>query len=340
MPSRTLRTFCLAIPFLAALSGVPAQASAQSVSPSEERSAADADGKQEAARRFEHGISLYEEGDYALALAEFERVYELVPDYRVLYNIGQMNMQLGRYARALRTLREYVSRGGDELPPDRRVAVQADLRLLETRTATLELDAQPVGAEIWIDGALVGRSPLADAVIVDVGQRTVEVRFRGHVSRTQLVTLAGGDRREVKVALQPERSAAAPQSLPAKPREPLRAPPTATSSGTSPWIWAGWTTTGLLAASSAVSAALGASALSDLKDLRESRTAGRADLDAAGDRVAQRFLIADVLGAAALVAGGTTLYFHLSDPKSTKPAEGTKVGINVLPTSMSIRIEH
>ena len=68
--------------------------------------------KREAARRFEHAIKLYEDADYTLALAEFERVYELMPDYRVLYNIGQVSIQLGRYARAFRTLKEYVSRGG------------------------------------------------------------------------------------------------------------------------------------------------------------------------------------------------------------------------------------
>lgn len=333
----------LAIPLLAALS-MPALASAQSAAPPEERPPANAEQKQEAARRFEHGIKLYEEGDYALALAEFERVYELVPDYRVLYNIGQMNMQLGRYARALRILREYVSRGGDELPPDRRGAVQADLRLLETRTATLDLDVQPAGAEIWLDGVLVGRSPLAEPLVVDVGQRTVQVRVRGYVARTQTVTLAGGDRREVSVVLQEERATTAAQPQPkARPEPPPSAPPRAAtaSSGTSRWVWAGWTATGLLAASSAVSAALGASALSDLKELRESRTAQRSDLDAAGGRARERFLVADVLAATAVATGATTLYFHLSGPRSATPAEPrTKLGVNLLPTGISVRLEH
>src|SRR5690242_6272314 len=97
----------------------------------------DASAKQEAARRFEHAIKLYEEADYTLALAEFERVYELVPDYRVLYNIGQVSVQLGRYARAFRTLKEYVARGGTELAPDRAAAVQADLAQLAGKIARI-----------------------------------------------------------------------------------------------------------------------------------------------------------------------------------------------------------
>ncbi len=342
MPSRTLRSLCLAAPLFAVLSGAPAPVAAQTPSPSEAGASPATDSaKQEAARRFQHGISLYEEGDYALALAEFERVYELVPDYRVLYNIGQMNMQLARYARALRTLREYVSRGGDELPPDRRVAVQADLRLLESRTATLDLDVQPAGAEIWLDGVLVGRSPLAEALVVDVGQRTVQVRVRGYVARTQAVTLAGGDRREVSVVLQEEHAAPTPVSPPTNVAPPPPPAPRATPPSKSPWVWAGWSATGLLAASSAVTAVLGASASSDLKDLRDSRTAQRSDLDAAGARARQRFLVADVLAVAALATGGTTLYFHLSDSRSSKPREPSpKLGINVLPTGVALRLEN
>src|SRR5688572_13742481 len=129
-------TFVLCLGLLLGLLVVPLSARAQSAAetaPTSTTKAPDANTKKEAARRFEHAIKLYEDGDYVLALAEFERVYELVPHYRVLYNIGQVSMQLGRYARALRTLREYVSRGGAELPAERRSAVQADLASLEAR---------------------------------------------------------------------------------------------------------------------------------------------------------------------------------------------------------------
>src|SRR5688572_14005202 len=37
---------------------------------------------EEARRRFDRGVRLYAEGDYPLALIEFERAYELVSNYR------------------------------------------------------------------------------------------------------------------------------------------------------------------------------------------------------------------------------------------------------------------
>lgn len=302
----------------------------------------DAAAKQEAARRFETAIGLYEDSDYQLALAEFERVYELVPDYRVLYNIGQVSMQLGRYARALRTLREYMSRGGDAIPNDRRSSVRSDIELLETRTATLMLDIQPDGAEVWVDGVLVGQAPLAQPLVVDVGERTVQVRLAGYVGRTQAITLAGSDRRDVVLKLDPEPTTAAATPTPNATGAGMLKPTPPPVSKPRTLLWVGWGTTATLAAGSAVAAVLGASSASNLKDLRESRTATRDALDSEMDRAKTRFLVADVLGVAALAAGATTLYFHLSGSKARERPAGDQasLGLGVLPNGVVLRLEH
>jgi tetratricopeptide (TPR) repeat protein len=333
---RSIAVFCLGLllaPFTARAQSAPASATA----------APDANAKKEAARRFEHAIKLYEEGDYVLALAEFERVYELVPDYRVLYNIGQVSMQLGRYARALRTLREYVSRGGNELPSDRRNAVQADLASLEARTATVKLDVQPAGTEVSIDGAVVGKSPLLEPLVVDVGERRVQARATGYVTIGQTLTLAGGDWRQITLKLEPEPTVVA-QPLPQPSRQ---APAPTVRSGSavpekkSGWLWVGWGATGVLAASSAVSAVLGASAASDLDELRGTRGATRDDLDDATARAETRLLAADILGAAAVATGAVTLYFHLSGPTPReRPRTATTVSVGVLPSGVTLRLEH
>jgi PEGA domain len=325
---------CVAHVFCAALLLTSAAAFGQSPS---EASQPAGNAKQEAARRFEHAIKLYEDSDYVLALAEFERVYELVPDYRVLYNIGQVNIQLGRYARALRALREYVSRGGDELPADRRSSVQSDTRFLEARTATIDLDVKPLNAEVLIDGVVVGRAPLAEPVVVDVGERSLQIRLSGYVTRNQTLTLAGGDQRQVSQVL--EREAVAAPSGPRGPVGAASTPRPAPARGSS-WLWVGWTATGALAASSAVSAALGASAASDLADLRDSGGASRSALDDAKSRAQTRLLVADVLGVAAVAAGATTLYFQLSAKPRQADHASTHVQLRLLPNWVALRIEH
>ena len=345
------RRLVLALPLLALLVSQRAHAQgAPPAAPPEEgssKSFGDASVKQEAARRFEHAIKLYEDADYALALAEFERVYELVPDYRVLYNIGQVSIQMGRYARAFRTLKEYVARGGAELAPDRAAAVQADLTLLSGKVARVSLQVEQAGAQLSIDGVAVGRSPLAEPLVVDVGEHRVQVELAGYVAQNQSLTLAGGDRREVAFTLQPTASVApAVTPTPLQPVKPRAAPaPLApkTSSNRGTWIGVGWATTGALAAGALVSGALGASAAGDLKDLRGTAGTSRQALEQAQSRASTRLLLADVLGGAALAAGAVTLYVQLSGSSHEKPptqAAASQWRLLLGPSNVALRFEN
>lgn len=343
------RRLVLALPLLALLLSQRAHAQgAPPAAPPEadsSKSFGDASVKQEAARRFEHAIKLYEDADYALALAEFERVYELVPDYRVLYNIGQVSIQMGRYARAFRTLKEYVARGGAELAPDRAAAVQADLTLLSGKVARVSLQVEQAGAQLSIDGVAVGRSPLAEPLVVDVGEHRVQVELAGYVTQNQSLTLAGGDRREVAFTLQPTPSVA-PAATPLQPEKPRAAPaPLApkASSNRGTWLGVGWATTGALAAGALVSGALGASAAGDLKDLRDTAGTSRSALEQAQSRASTRLLIADVLGGAALAAGAVTLYVQLSGSsheKTPTQAAASQWRLLLGPSNVALRFEN
>jgi tetratricopeptide (TPR) repeat protein len=297
----------------------------------------DAGAKKEASRRFEHAIKLYEDGDYSVALAEFERVYELVPDYRVLYNIGQVSIQLGHYARALLTLREYVARGGNELPADRAKAVQADMDLLAGRTASIVLEVEPEGVEVTVDGRVIGTTPLTEPVVVDVGERRVELKRTGFVSQEQTLSLAGGDRYVAQVKLLPESTAdqssrtsppiagLAPDALRPIPERKVKA-----------GVWIGYGAAGALAAGAIVSGALGASSAGKLKDLRNTQGTTRDELDHAHDRAKTQLLVADVLGAAAIVTGAVTLYFHISGSGKERQHAKNDVWVGVAPNQVSL----
>lgn len=306
-----------------------------------------AEARQEAGRRFEHAIKLYEEGDYALALAEFERVYELQPDYRVLYNIGQVSIQLGRYARAHRSLSEYLARGGAELPSDRVAAVTADLELLEARTARITVRVSQPGAEISIDGVVVGTSPLPEPLIVDVGERRVQAKLDGYHAQSTVLSLASGDRREAELVLEPEPkpvTEVAPQPVvvapPPLPRDAVHAARADDSRG--PWLWVGWVSTGALATGAILTGVLGISAAGDLETLRDTPGARRSELDRAETRAENWLLAADILGAAAIVTGGATLYFQLSStPKQgRKAASAPSLEIALAGSKLDLTLRH
>lgn len=293
----------------------------------------DAAAKKEARQRFEHGTQLYSDGEYSVALAEFERAYSLVPDYRVLYNIGQVNIQLGQYARALVTLKEYMTRGIGELSPERLKSVQGDLEMLAGRTAAIVLEVEPKEVEVTIDGKVVGTTPIGDPVVVDVGERRIELRRPGFIPAGQTLSLAGGDRYVAKFKLEPEPVSERPLT-----NGPVTVlPPPKPPAKTKPIVYVGYGTAGALAAAAVVTGVLGVSAAGDLKDLRDTRGATRDELDEAHDRAKTRFLIADILGAAALVTGAVTLYVHLSGPGKERPRTASSdVWVKVAPTQVSL----
>jgi hypothetical protein len=293
----------------------------------------DAATKKEAGERFKRGTELYSEGEYSLALAEFERAYTLVPDYRVLYNIGQVNIQLGQYARARVMLKEYMLRGVSELSAERLKSVQGDLEMLAGRTALVVLEVEPEGVEVTIDGKLVGTTPVAEPVVVDVGERRIDLKRSGFVAQGQTLSLAGGDRYVAQFKLVAEAPASdrsgADRPVALLPDKPAPAK-------TKPIVYAGYATTGALAAGAIVTGVLGASAASDLKDLRNTLGVTQGEMDDARDRAQARFMVAQILGAAALATGVVTIYLHVSGAGKERPRTANNVWVNVAPSQITL----
>jgi tetratricopeptide (TPR) repeat protein len=271
----------------------------------------------EAKQRFDRGFELYEEGEYPLALIEFNRAYELVPNYRVLYNIGQVCIQLGQYANARRALEEYLQKGGDGLAADRRAAVNKDLEMLRHRTAFLTIGANLEGAEVLVDDALVGKTPLGPALLVDAGVHRVTVRRPGYLPKTANVTLAGGDEQSLSLAL--ERQPENKETIVVREREVVE-------DNSTTWMIAGWVTTGALAAGAVVTGIMGAGEADELDQLRgglasdyDGELPNR--LDEARSNAKTLFLVSDVLTGAAVIAGGLSLWITLDPPKPERPAD-------------------
>lgn len=281
---------------------------------------------EEARRRFDRGVRLYTEGDYALALIEFDRAYELVSNYRVLYNIGQVSIQLRQYARAREALEQYLSEGEGEIDDVRLAEVQADIEMLKTRTAKLTVLVNVAKARVFLDGKLLGVTPLPEALLVDAGSHSIEVERTGFRSATKGVTMAGGDDIKVNVTLElipPERTVE--KTIVVK------------NQGDTPstWKWVGWGTAGLFAAGAVTTGIFGLNAASDLEDLRNTPGVSREALDSSQSRARRMFMASDILAVGALAAAGVSLYltFGSSGGEAEDPT-ATKVGVG--PGSLSL----
>jgi hypothetical protein len=292
------------------------------------------DARREAAVRYERGLQLYKDGEPALALIEFQRAYELVPDYRVLFNIGQVCIQLGRYAEARRALEDYAKEGADELPEDRSKSVQSDLEMLKGRTAYLKVLTNEPDAEIVVDGLVVGISPLSAPLLLDAGVHSVEVRKLGYHGKSTRISLAGNDDRTATLDI---------VKLPEEKREPKVVVEKTTieqriveKDSDRTVMWVGWAATGTLALGAGVAGYFGITKANDLESMRTDYGVTPQQLDDAQTNARTLFLIADIAGAAAVVMGGVSLYLTLSAAESapepggaTPKAKGASVGLGV-----------
>lgn len=271
---------------------------------------------QEAGEHYGRGLSLYSEGDYALAVIEFDRAYALVSDYRVLYNIGQVRVQLSNYAKARLALERYLSEGGDKVSVERRQSVAADLQMIAARTAMLRVETNVDGAQIIIDDVEVGTSPMADPLLLDAGDHRMTLRKAGFNAADSRLTLAGGDNTSTRVNLVPETRVAAPRIIVEK--QYLE------RSDRSAWIWATWSATGVFAISGAALGGLGLKTANDLDSLRQSDHTTRGELDSTQRRARTLLVVGDVLGGAAVVTGGVALYLTLSNRAESPKAKAQR----------------
>lgn len=288
---------------------------------------------EEAKRHFLRGRELYDENNFQAALVEFRRAYELAPTYRLLFDIGQVYYQLQDYPNALKSFTRFLQEGKAEIPQQQRDDVQREIDKLKGRVATLRITTSRLQADVSIDDVPVGKTPLAEPILVSPGRRKITATLPGYGPATKTVEVAGMDTLDVSldlVALAPDGSEAGGPSGASGGSAGLKAD-TASSGGKGAMIGA-WVATGVLAVGAGVVGGLTLSASSDLKDKRETFGTTRTELDEARDKTKTMALVTDILIGATAVAAGVSIYLTATSGSSTQrtgaaPAPTLRVGV-------------
>jgi hypothetical protein len=153
----------------------------------------------EARRRFQSGVQQYNQGNYPGALAEFEISYKLVPNPRVLYNVGLAQKGLHRYGEAILSLENYLARNKN-LPADRVELVQKFLAEMRPFVTAVAISGLPHGAEVRIDGRVIGVAPLKP-VQLQSGNYVLEASAEGFVTGRKEFTVRQGQPLAVEMNL-------------------------------------------------------------------------------------------------------------------------------------------
>jgi tetratricopeptide (TPR) repeat protein len=289
----------------------------------------------DAGRHFRRGVDLYSEADYAGALVEFKRAYALTPSSAALYNVGEAQYQLQDYASALKTFRRFLAEFGSN--ESHRAEVERAVDVLRLRVGHVNITTAPAGADVSVDDQPVGRTPLGEPVLVSVGRRKVVASMAGRPPVTRYLDVAAGDDLEVTLPLAaPFEGTSAPPSSEQTPAQ--------SAAPSHPWDASrlktvGWIATGTLAAGAAVFGVLAVGEARDLKNARDAFPGSSATLNHDANLTATYSVLADSLAAAAIVAGGLSLYWTLSSSSSTSRSHGSVPATRVTFGLASARVD-
>lgn len=184
--------------------------------------AAENDAKAAAREHFQKGLAAYADERFGEAADEFNEAYRLSPAFKILYNIGQVNVALGRSVEAVDAFDRYLKQGASTIPAERRREVAAEIDRQHARIGIVSIRTFPEGAEVRVDGVLVGQTPMSKPVRFNAGRHTIEASLSGRSPQARELEVSG--RAEIAIELTLERIVAPPAPSPAPPT-PVPQPP-------------------------------------------------------------------------------------------------------------------
>ncbi len=176
------------------------QANTGDAPPSEATGSTSSAQKASARQRYEEGVRLYNSGKLTESLAAFEHAYRLAPHHAVLFNIGQLQSELGQPVAAVKSLRRYLEQGAGRIAAVRLAEALRVLALNEQRVGFLAVEAQPKQAAILVDGNQWLSSTVAQPVAQ--GRHVVVATHDGYLPKVAAVQIASGATESLSMSLE------------------------------------------------------------------------------------------------------------------------------------------
>ena len=139
-----------------------------------------------------HGIELRKAHDDEGAAREFQKAYDQVHTPRAAGQLGLAEQALGRWEDAERHVGEALHATGDAWVVKNRAILDEALGAIQGHLARIEVIGDPEGADVSVNGRVVGKLPLQEAVRVSAGEVEVELHAPGYVPMQRTLTIVGG----------------------------------------------------------------------------------------------------------------------------------------------------
>ncbi len=140
---------------------------------------------------YDSGRTLFLDGDFSNALIKFQAAYEKSQDPRLFWNMASCEKSLRHYAKAAQLLQRYLKDGDKLLTAQDRQDADEVIKTLQPLTAVLKITVNEPGAQIALDEAPIGTSPMPAPVTVDLGSRRLRVTKPGFLEYSNPLTVSG-----------------------------------------------------------------------------------------------------------------------------------------------------
>jgi len=150
---------------------------------------------------FFRGMKAFNKGNYPSALSLFLASNKLASKSVVIFNIAMCHRALFQYKRSIAAFGRYLKRKGRRIKPGRLRRVRRFNREMNRKLGRLVLAISPPGAQVKVDGEVVGVSPLARSVTIDPGKRLLEVSVTGYRTYTRTLEVLDGQRIKLSIRL-------------------------------------------------------------------------------------------------------------------------------------------
>lgn len=138
------------------------------------------------------GLDLRRAEKDAEALVLFQQAYEQSKAPKALAQLAFAEQALGKWGAADRHLRAASQASGDPWIGKHRKVIDDALATIAKRVGRMDVRGGPTGAEVRVDGELIGKLPLPAPFSVSAGGVAVEVRADGYVSITRASVVSVG----------------------------------------------------------------------------------------------------------------------------------------------------
>jgi PEGA domain len=151
----------------------------------------------------EEANDLRRQGKDYKALPLMQKAYELARTARTAAQLGLVEIALGYWLEAETHLAEALASPRDPWIHKNRAELERALNGARGSIGELDIHGQPSGAEVFVNGQLVGLLPLPKPVRVGDGPVRIEVRAANFKTAVRSLTMARGKSHQFEFQLQP-----------------------------------------------------------------------------------------------------------------------------------------